>query len=191
MPRIEPIPLQHFDPTTQAALERIVAEHRASSHTFLRILGYHPAYFQQTVAGLQTRGGESLLGPRVHELIRLRSAQIGGCDECSRARYSDDVSESDVACVVAGSDGDLDARERLAMRYVTLMHTDHHRVDDAFFLELKQHFTTAEIIELAMLTATLLGYHRFLHALDILGTDAPVIPFDPSQIAARHPEGAQ
>jgi alkylhydroperoxidase family enzyme len=191
MPRIQPIPLEHFDAHTRADLERIVAEHRASSHTFLRILGYHPAYFQQTVAGLQQRGGEGLLGSRLQELIRLRSAQIGGCDECSRARYSDAVSEADVACVVAGGDGDLSERERLALRYVTLMHTDHHRVDDAFFRELAQHFTTAEIIELAMLTATLLGYHRFLHALDILGTDAPVIPFDPTQIAASHEEASQ
>ncbi|MET0377399.1 MAG: hypothetical protein ABW049_00300 [Spongiibacteraceae bacterium] len=188
MPRIEPVPIQHFDPQTQATLKQIVAENRASSHTFLRILGYHPLYLQQTVAGLQTRDFEGLLGSRLLELIRLRSAQIGGCDECSRARYSADVSEADVACVVAGSDGDLSARERLALRYVTLMHTDHHRVDDDFFRELKCYFSTAEIIELAMVTGTLLGHHRFLHALDILGNDAPVIAFDPAQIAARHPE---
>ena len=37
----------------------------------------------------------------------------------------------------------------------------------------------------------ILGYRRFLHALDMLGTEEPVIPFDSSQIGARRPESGQ
>ena len=36
-------------------------------------------------------------------------------------------------------------REQVALRFAELMALDHHRIDDAFFIELKQHFTEAEL----------------------------------------------
>jgi hypothetical protein len=66
------------------------------------------------------------------------------------------------------------------------MHTDHHGVDRAFFARLKIFFTTAEIVELGMTTAQLVGQHRLLHTLDILGCDPPAITFDAAEIDAKH-----
>lgn len=72
---------------------------------------------------------------------------------------------------IAALDGDTSEmftpRERLAMRFAELLATDHHKLDEAFFAELKQHFTDAEIVELGVTTALFLGLGRFTAVLGV------------------------
>ena len=65
--------------------------------------------------------------------------------------------------------------ERLAIRFVDLLATDHHAVDAAFIGELATVFTTEQIIELGWFIGQAIGTHRFMHTLDVFGEDAPVI----------------
>jgi alkylhydroperoxidase family enzyme len=58
---------------------------------------------------------------------------------------------------------------------VDLLTTDHHAVDAAFIGELAAVFTTEEIVELGWFAGQAIGTHRFMHALDVLGDEAPVI----------------
>jgi len=52
------------------------------------------------------------------------------------------------------------ARERAALRFAELMASDHHKVDDAVFAELRRHFSEAQIVELGVWTATFTGFGR-------------------------------
>ena len=52
-------------------------------------------------------------------------------------------------------------RERAALTFAELMATDHHKVDDAVFAELRSHFSEAEIVELGVSTALFIGLGRF------------------------------
>ena len=63
--------------------------------------------------------------------------------------------------------GDFTPRETVALRFATLMAQDHHKLDDAFFRELRAHFTDPEIIELGMVTGQFIGFGRLLAALDL------------------------
>jgi len=63
--------------------------------------------------------------------------------------------------------GDFTPREMVALRFATLMAQDHHKLDDAFFRELRAHFTDPEIIELGMVTGQFIGFGRLLAALDL------------------------
>jgi alkylhydroperoxidase family enzyme len=168
---------EDLDPGDLAVLRHAVATNRMASDVYPRIVANHPSAFAAMIEGLsEDRGyhGPTLLGSRLCELIRLRSAQLGGCDECAKARYDPDgVSEHDITCVVADLDvGEFDERERLALRFMTLMHVDHHAIDDAMFEELRAVFTTAEIVELGQFCANWVGLHRWLHTLDLLDTGA-------------------
>jgi alkylhydroperoxidase family enzyme len=58
-------------------------------------------------------------------------------------------------------------REKLALRFAEHMAVNHNRVNDAFFQRLRQEFTSAEIIELGMLTGIFIGYGRLLAVLDL------------------------
>ena len=62
--------------------------------------------------------------------------------------------------------GNLDSdlftpRERAALRFAELMATDHHKIDDRVFAELKRHFSEAEIVELGVSTALFVGFGRW------------------------------
>ena len=46
-------------------------------------------------------------------------------------------------------------------------------------------FTAAQIVELGFVCANTMGLHRFLHTLDLYGTEPPVIAFDPSEVDSR------
>ncbi|MGH3494718.1 MAG: hypothetical protein ACRDQ1_15995, partial [Sciscionella sp.] len=70
----------------------------------------------------------------------------------------------------------------VALEYVRLMHVDHFAIDEAVYRGLHEHFTTAEIVELGMMVAGLLGIHRFLYTLDLLGTGEPAIAFAPEDV---------
>jgi alkylhydroperoxidase family enzyme len=69
--------------------------------------------------------------------------------------------------------GQFTPRERLALRFATLLAQDHHKIDDAVFDELREHFTDAEIVELGLVTGQFIGFGRFLAALDLENPRAP------------------
>ena len=182
MPRIEPVPEQHLDQEAWCHLKGASASGKASESDLGRIIAYHGPLFSRHVDSVTNRTFDGLLGPRLLELIRLRSAQLGGCQMCAAARYADDVGDAEVSCMLAGTGEALDEREQRALRFVTLFHTDHHAIDDSVYRSLHEVFDTAEIIELGMTAANLLGMHRWLHTLDLMGVDEPAITFDPAEV---------
>jgi alkylhydroperoxidase family enzyme len=55
----------------------------------------------------------------------------------------------------------LTPRERTAIRFAEKLAVDHRKVDDAFWAELRRHFSEAEIIELVAHTTLYIGFGRF------------------------------
>jgi hypothetical protein len=93
-----------------------------------------------------------------------------------------------VACLVAPGASDLTEQERLAVQFLDLLSADHHAIDDEFYTELGAVFTAAQIIELGFTCASSMGLHRFIHTLDVFGTDEPVIAYNPDQVDAAYPD---
>lgn len=69
--------------------------------------------------------------------------------------------------------GSFSVREKLALRFAERMAVDHHRLDDAFFLELRREFTDPEIYELGLITGQFIGYGRLISMLDLENPDQP------------------
>ena len=123
-----------------------------------------------------------LLPGRLLELLRIRSAQLGGCEPCMASRKVPGATTEAVACLTDPSlRGDLSQRERLALEFIELLATDHHQIGDDIYRRLAEHFTTAEIVELGLTCAHQIGTHRFLHTLDPYGDAPPVIRYDLAQ----------
>ncbi len=128
-----------------------------------------------------------MLGGRILELLRIRSAQLGECQPCMQSRKHDSITDEDVACLLDMDEGDLTRQERMAVRFMDLLSADHHAIDADFYRQLAEVFTAAQIIELGFSCAQSIGLHRFIHTLEVFGTDAPVIAFSPDQVDTRHP----
>jgi alkylhydroperoxidase family enzyme len=182
VPRIEPIPFDQMAPEPRRIIEEGVAEGLYATPVPLQIFAYKTQQILMTNAARTTWGQKSLLGGRILELLRIRSAQLGECQPCMQSRKHDSITEEDVACLVSPGGSELNDQERLAVEFLDLLSADHHAIDDEVYRRLGEHFTAAQIIELGFACANSMGLHRFIHTLDVFGKSAPVIPFSPDQV---------
>jgi alkylhydroperoxidase family enzyme len=184
MPRIEPIPLEQLAEEPRRIIEDGVANGTYATPIPLQIFAYRTSQILMTNAARGAWGKSSLLGGRILELIRIRSAQLGECQPCMQSRKHDSITDEDVACLIAPGNSQLTEQERLAVQFLDLLSADHHAIDDEVYRELSQVFTAAQIIELGFTCANAMGLHRFIHTLDVFGSSAPVIAYDPAQVDA-------
>jgi alkylhydroperoxidase family enzyme len=182
MPRIEPIPLDQLADKPRRIIEEGVADGTYATPIPLQIFAYKTAQILMTNAARGVMGKQSLLGPRIVELIRIRSAQLGECQPCMQSRKHDSITDEDVACLVAPGGSQLTEQERLAVEFLDLLSADHHAIDDNVYRELGKVFTAAQIVELGFTCANTMGLHRFIHTLDVFGTSPPVIAYNRDQV---------
>jgi alkylhydroperoxidase family enzyme len=182
VPRIEPIPVDELADEPRRIIEGGVARGLYATPIPLQIFAYQTSRLVDTDAARQVMGQKTLLGGRIHELIRIRSAQLGECQPCMQSRKHDSISDEDVACLITPGHGELTDQERLAVEFLDLLSADHHAIDDEFYRRLGEHFTAAQIIELGFACANSMGLHRFIHTLDVFGQSEPVIKYAADQV---------
>lgn len=182
MPRIEPIPMDELAPEPRRIIEEGVASGMYATPIPLQIFAYKTQQILMTNAARTVWGQQSLLGGRILELLRIRSAQLGECQPCMQSRKHDSITDEDVACLLAPGQGELTEQERLAVQFLDLLSADHHAIDDDFYRQLGKVFTAAQIIELGFACANSMGLHRFIHTLDVYGTGEPVISFSADEV---------
>ncbi len=188
MPRIEPIPTQRLADEPRAIIEGGVEQGLYATPVPLQIFAYRTEQLRSIHEARTSRGRDTLLGGRILELIRIRSAQLGECQPCMQSRKHDSITDQDVACLLDPDHRELSDQERMALEFLDLLSADHHAIDDEFYRRLGNVFTGAQIIELGFSCAETMGVHRFIHTLDVFGDDKPVIPFSPDQVDARRDE---
>lgn len=169
-------------PEPRRIIEEGVEEGLYATPIPLQIFAYKTQQILMTNAARTTWGRQSLLGGRILELLRIRSAQLGECQPCMQSRKHDSVTEEDVACLVAPGGSELTEQERLAVEFLDLLSADHHAIGDDFYRRLGEHFTAAQIIELGFACASSMGLHRFIHTLDVFGESEPVIKYSADQV---------
>ena len=77
------------------------------------------------------------------------------------------LTEVKIAALDDPGSGLFSPRERAALIFAELMATDHHKIDDGVFAEVRRHFSEAEIVELGVATALFVGFGRFNAVLGI------------------------
>ena len=102
MPRIEPIPMDQLSaafPPHRGSRSRSGPLRHAGAVADLRLPQRRnsPGRHGQD----RTSGPARLLGGRILELLRIRSAQLGECEPCSQSRKHDSITDEDVACLLA------------------------------------------------------------------------------------------
>jgi alkylhydroperoxidase family enzyme len=191
MPRIEPIPLDQLADEPRRIIEEGVADGTYATAVPLQIFAYKTAQILMTHAARGVMGKQSLLGARIVELIRIRSAQLGECQPCMQSRKHDSITDEDVACLVSPGGSQLTEQERMAVEFLDLLSADHHAIDDDMYRRLGEVFTAAQIVELGFTCANTMGVHRFIHTLDVFGTSPPVIAYDRDQVDAAYSEATE
>jgi alkylhydroperoxidase family enzyme len=189
MPRIAPIPMDQLSTHSRQIVEAGVAAGLYATRVPLQIFAYRSAQLAQVDMARAHLGADTLLGGRILELLRIRSAQLGECEPCSQSRKHDSITDEDVVCLLAPDHESLTPQEQAAVEFLDRLSGDHHSIDDEFYRRLGEHFTAAQIIELGFTCAGTMGIHRFLHTLDVYGDSLPVIDYSPDQIDSARPQG--
>lgn len=182
MPRIEPIPYEELPPSEREMIEAGMKSGGFTDPLPLQIMAYAYHADAPEDGDRHPNFPRHLLPGRLLELLRIRSAQLGGCEPCMASRKADGATEDVVACMATPDQSSLTVRERLALAYLEKMAIDHFGIGDETYRELAEHFTTAEIVELGLTASHMIGTHRFIHTLNVYGDTDPVISYDPKQI---------
>ncbi|MGD1110328.1 MAG: carboxymuconolactone decarboxylase family protein [Mycobacterium sp.] len=187
MPRIAPIPMEELSSHSREIVDAGVAAGLYATPVPLQIFAYRSAQLDQVNMARTHLGAGTLLGGRILELLRIRSAQLGECEPCSQSRKHDSITDEDVVCLLAPGHGTLTPQEQMAVEFIDLLSADHHAMDDEFYKRLGEYFTAAQIIELGFTCAGVMGLHRFIHTLNVYGDSAPVIEYDRDQVDSAKP----
>ncbi|MFZ0230186.1 MAG: carboxymuconolactone decarboxylase family protein [Mycobacterium sp.] len=187
MPRIAPIPMDQLSTHSRHIVEAGVKAGLYATPVPLQIFAYRSAQLAQVDMARTHLGADTLLGGRILELLRIRSAQLGECEPCSQSRKHDSITDEDVVCLLAPERDSLTPQEQMAVEFLDRLSGDHHSIDDDFYRRLGEHFTAAQIVELGFTCATTMGLHRFLHTLDVYGDSIPVIDYSPGQVDSAAP----
>jgi alkylhydroperoxidase family enzyme len=118
--------------------------------------------------------GKSILPLRLQELARMRIALANECEVCRGARYDSGAAAGlDEAFYAHVADwrnwAGYSVREKLAAEYAEGLATDHLalREDAGFWQRLRQHYSDAEIVDLAICCSLWLGAGRTMRVLDV------------------------
>jgi alkylhydroperoxidase family enzyme len=183
MPRIAPIPWDDLKPAQQKWMQDGLQSGGFTDAVPLQIMAYADHDAAPDDGDRHPNFPRHLLNGKLLELLRIRSAQLGGCEPCMASRKVPGATEELVACMINPAlAGALSPRERIALEYLELLATDHFKIGDDLYRRLAEQFTTAEIVELGLTSSHMIGTHRFMHTLNIYGDTDPAIAYDAAQI---------
>src|ERR1700740_787064 len=132
MPRIAPIPMQELSSHSREIVEAGVAGGPSAPPIPLQICAYRSAQLEQVNMARTHLGAGTLLGGRILELLRIRSAQLGEGEPCSQSRKHDSITDEDVACLLTPGHGSLTPQEQMAVEFLDLLSADHPPMDEQF-----------------------------------------------------------
>lgn len=124
-------------------------------------------HFVDAVNAKEAAVWASPLPRRVHELVRMRVAEINGCVLCMSWR-NDWADEASLEAVSDHASSPLFTEaERAAIEYAERFCTDSTSIGDELLARLGEHYTAAEIVDLTLVIGKYLSMGRFMQVLDL------------------------
>lgn len=172
MPRISYVdPSTVTDPAMQAALDdaRLHGTPRLESQS---IRAHVPAVLLSFTNAWQQIFRDGVLDHSVKELARVFIAKSTDCGYCAGQRShlgaEQGMTDADYDEVIFFRDSDrYTAREKAALRWAEAIAWDKSLADDELWVELHEHFTEPELVELGSFIGLTMGQQKFLATLDL------------------------
>lgn len=188
MSRVSGLPIEQWDPDLKSTLRGAGVDPTQTQYRALAIMAHAPHMAKANMAYLGAATEGQTLSPRLLELVRLRLAFHNQCRSCMAMRFkaaiADGLTEDLVCSLEKPSEAaDLTDREKAALEYADVFAMDHFAITDDTFIRLREHYSQAEIVELAMFVAYYFGMGRLFASWDMTD-DLPKSYQDKSSKAA-------
>ena len=153
---------------------------QAAGNEIARALSYDPA-LAEAFRGLSDAVRHAGIDPRLHELVRMRVAQINECLYCQAFREPGAVQAGvteDLLALVADwrESPAFSEAERVALEYTERFVRDSPNIDAALFARLHASFSDSEIVVLTAAIAKYMAWGRFVQVLDLEQDSCSVVP---------------
>lgn len=163
MSRLQQLPPDAWDEELKTALRPETAT--PLEQGLMRFFAHRPELVKGMLPFAGALKTKRTLPDRLVELVRLRIAYFNQCRSCMAIRYTDAIDDGLDEEMVCSLEHPADAEnlteaEKAAINYGELLATDHLRIDDSVYDELRQHFSEAQIVELGMQAAFFVGFGR-------------------------------
>ena len=196
MSRLQQIQAEDWDEELRRALKPEAAT--PLEQGLMRFFAHRPELVKGMLPFAGALKTQRTLPDRLIELLRLRIAYFNQCRSCMAIRYTDAIDDGldeEAVCSLEqpAQAENLTEAEKAAVKYGELLATDHLRIDDDVYDELRQHFNEAQIVELGMQAAFFVGFGRLAatyHMVEELpsafqGVDDKLTPWNEESIQVR------
>ena len=153
---------------------------------FTRIVARVPAYAKVLLNALLVSHGQGSVDHRLKEIIRIQLARFAGDNYFSALRSKPalaaglDEATIDEGCNNYEQGTRFSEAEKMALRYADMMYLDANQVDRAFYDQLKQHYTEAQIMELG-------GFISFHYGMQVFMRTLGAMPLQPAATSRQQP----
>ena len=150
------VPLVDPDDLPDGLREQWAAATRPGLADFTRLMAHAPDHFRRYNEAYLPLRFDNHLGPRLTEIVRLEVATTTRCPVCIAGRVpaATGAGLTEVLIATLGTDdlGGFTPDERVAIRYVRRLATDHLAITVADRAEVAATFTPTQIVEMSLLT---------------------------------------
>jgi alkylhydroperoxidase family enzyme len=164
------------DPALTEVLER--AERTQSPPvTWYLTMGHNPEVARGFAEYWEMLHRGGTVPHEIKELCRIQIAQMVGCDFCARQRspLADSITDEEVQSCALPDWEHPDPKTRAALHYARTLTLDDGR-DTEVYAELEEHYTRAEIIEMAAFFCLTAGGNRMAHSWGIDPREESSVP---------------
>jgi AhpD family alkylhydroperoxidase len=124
------------------------------------------------VGAMNAAVGRSTLDWRLHEVLRMRVAEINGCQTCLTWRTPEAIDAGVTDDLLADvrdwrASARFTPREQVALEFTELFCGHSVGISDDLIARLEEHFDAGEIVELALVIGKYLSQGRFMQVLGL------------------------
>ena len=170
---IPPVPMEKIEDADLRALIAQCGEAGVPDARFGQILAHKPEQAKAALRVIQHSHQEGNVDHKLKEIIRIQLARFAEDDYFASLRSKKAMAAGLTEEIIEAGCGDYDdsplfsEAEKCALRFADQMFLDASKVDAAFYDEMKQHYSEAEIMEIGSFIAIHYGVIKATRPLNL------------------------
>jgi AhpD family alkylhydroperoxidase len=185
--RVKLLEREAVTPEAAAMYDALLVQRGVVPNMF-KVLAHAPGIAQGVAGFLKPLLSDGALRAWYKELVAVRISSLHESQYAIRAHAASakkkGASDEQIAGVKDFESGPYSEKEKMGFRLADRLHRGPREVDDAFYSELRKHFSEEEVIELFLTAAAFEMFPRFIDGLRIPVTPLPAAAVPAGSVSA-------
>ena len=171
MLNIQPIPIEEVKDPELLELMAQAKELGVSDEEFILVLARVPSYAKPILKAMLMAHTQGNVSHSLKEMMRIQLAKFAGDPYFSQLRSKKALAEGLTEEQITSASDDYEDNphfseaDKVALRFSDQMYLDSQKVNKAFYDEMKQHYSDAQVMELGAMMVLHYGMQVFMRTL--------------------------